>query len=137
MPNGRINTKGRLERGAPQTNRSLLHYSETIARLNAAFYPLKIKPAKVKAKPAVKEVETEPVNPENIVKSIHDTLPLSKFTGSTVAMFKGKTYLYMAKEYPKIMMTFIRERKELVFTTGVLDELIRVAKDESLQNDNE
>lgn len=137
MPNGQINTKGRLERGAPQTNRSLLRYNEALARLNAAFYPIKAKglkvkgkPVKVKSKPVVKSAQPEIVSPENIVKSIHDKLPLSKFAGNTVNMFKGKTYLYMAKEYPKIMMRFIRERKELVFASGVLDELIRQAKNE-------
>lgn len=136
MPNGRINTKGRLERGKPKTNRSLLYYNETLAILNAAVYAQqpkiskerKPKVLKAKKKPVKSIIKAVQINPENIVRSVHDPLPLSKFAGSSLALFKGKSFLYMAERYPKIMIKFLEDRKELVFEKDVLDELVQTAR---------
>lgn len=134
MANGRINRKGKLEAGRPKTNRQLNTYNETIAILNAAFHFVRRKERAIQ-KSLEQEVHASKTNaksvhPENIIESIHDKLPLTKFAGNTLAIFKGKTFLFMAKEYPYVLLKFLSERKELVIPRSVLEELVRVAKNE-------
>lgn len=95
-----------------------------VTRLHEAFH------FKKKLRELKKKEKVTFVNMENIIRSIHDKLPMSKFAGDTVAKFKGKTFLFMAREYPEVFIKFLAERKELIISKDVLEHLISVAKHE-------
>lgn len=69
-------------------------------------------------------------NSHNIVSSIHDRIPLSKFTPETQRLFRRLTYASIAKNYPYVLLSFLVECKELIISEVVLRDLVKIANEE-------
>lgn len=145
---GFVRNKDKWDHKNASTNRHLMRHNEVLSAIVDAFNWLDsrerqrerkreqnekvVKPASSTGSPqsAKNKSSQEPVARHNIINAISDPIPSSKLTEQTRYLFKGKTFEYMAINYPFILITFLKERKELCFPKKVFDQLIEIAKEQ-------
>lgn len=145
---GFIRGKGKWDHKNAPSNRDLMRHNDVVFAIVDAFKWLDSRekarerksarnewmdqPEKVLSSNS-KEItfsSQDPVARHNIINAISDQIPSSKLTGQTRYLFKGKTFEYMAINYPAILLKFLNERKELCFPPAVLESLMNIAKPE-------
>lgn len=151
---GFVGKRGKWDHKNAPTNRNLFHHNEVMDAIMDAFRWLDKRqkskerlfgePQKNKVKALNKagfnknkilkttytKNRTFEVASHNVIRSVDDVIPELKLTGNTRVLFKGKSFRYMAKEYPYIFIKFLSERKELSFPDHVVSLLIEIAKKE-------
>ncbi len=131
-----------------RTNRPLMLHNEVLSAITDAFRWLdrrerqrelkqertekviRTVPTKVFSKPTQSNSSKEPIARHNIINHISDQIPTSKLTEQSRRIFKGKSFEYMAYNYPYVLMTFLKDKKELCFPKDVFEQLINIAKEQ-------
>lgn len=141
---GFIRNKNKWDHKNAPSNRDLMRHNDVLSAILDAFNWLDSRerqrerkrekneevvrsPRRVFSTSSIKPSQ-EPVARHNIINAISDPIPPSKLTEQTRPLFKGKSFEYMAINYPFILITFLKERKELCFPKEVFDQLIYIAK---------
>lgn len=143
-----IRSKGKWDHKNAPSNRELMHHNDVVFAIVDAFKWLDSREKQRERKKErneriaqhekavstnskeVRSSSQDAVAPHNVINAISDQIPASKLTEQTRSLFKGKTFEYMARTYPAVLLKFLNDKKELCFPPSVLKNLIAIAKSE-------